>query len=78
MDRATGPDREIPTYRTKEVMADLRHPIEDVHDQLKLEYISLQNENEKIQKETIQMIGNLKEEFQNQMEMQVLTSEVFS
>jgi hypothetical protein len=76
MDRATGSDREIPTYSTKAVMADLRHPIEDVHDQLQVEYVSLQGENERIKRDALKMISKLQEDFNNQIESQTSNSEV--
>lgn len=44
MDRATGPDYEIPTYRNVEVCANMRHPIENSFDLLKDAYSTLEKE----------------------------------
>lgn len=38
LDRATGPDREIPVYRAVACTADFRHPVEDLYDQIKIDY----------------------------------------
>lgn len=44
MDKSSGPDREIPVYRSVAVFADLRHPAQDQNDQLKSEIQSIQGQ----------------------------------
>ncbi|KAJ3274365.1 hypothetical protein HDV01_002969 [Terramyces sp. JEL0728] len=63
MDKATGPDREIPVYRPFGIQVELRHPIEDAHDQLKHDYQQLIEENKQLKEEAQQMIKDLQEEF---------------
>ncbi|KAJ3323417.1 hypothetical protein HDV06_001937 [Boothiomyces sp. JEL0866] len=63
MDKATGPDREIPVYRPLAIQVDLRHPIEDAHDQLKSDYQQLKEENRMLKEEAENMIRELREEY---------------
>lgn len=42
MDVATGPDKPIAVYRSVAVLADLRHPIQDLYDALQIDYSILE------------------------------------
>ena len=44
MDRATGPDREIPVYHGVGCQADFRHPVEDLYENVVVQYQYLQQE----------------------------------
>ncbi|KAJ3315053.1 hypothetical protein HDV04_004853 [Boothiomyces sp. JEL0838] len=63
MDKATGPDREIPVYRPFGIQVDLRHPIEDAHDQLKFDYQQLKEENRMLKEDAENKIKELRDEY---------------
>jgi hypothetical protein len=67
MDKATGPDREIPVYRNASVFADMRHPIEDVHDKLLKEYKVLEQDNQSMKRDVEVMISGMRRDFENQL-----------
>jgi hypothetical protein len=67
MDKATGPDREIPVYRNVAVLADMRHPVEDAHDKLLKEFKVLEQDNQSMKREVEVMISGMRKDFENQL-----------